>query len=418
MQTDKKENILLIGNGFDLYHNLNTKYTDFMDFIKDTTLIEQTISKHQEKLKTCTSEEQCFHKPALDLRIRNLERFKDEINNNIIIKYFSQDLDYTKSGWIDFEKKIENMLLDIDDYYSKFLILYKDENISKKYNNVTLDGFFKDIGEKAENNINQRLKRIKNINKNNIGFFIEKLYTLGLVKRIIIEEDIIVYESYNYDELDLPNYEIENIIIKSKSNIIELILRDFNRLIECFNTYLIEFVDIKKIKVFSEQVREMDIDKVLTFNYTDTFRIYKELDRKSICHVHGKTSIYPDKVDMVMGTSEDAFDSIEGNDKKLEYIRFQKYFQRIFKNTGAEYKKWMYEEYMLHIIGHSLDVTDKEIIFDMIDFSEKTYIYYNSEESFARLITNLVRIAGRNDAIEWFHDKIKFIPLRKPVEDK
>ena len=30
-------NILVIGNGFDLYHGLKTKYTDFVDYARNIT---------------------------------------------------------------------------------------------------------------------------------------------------------------------------------------------------------------------------------------------------------------------------------------------------------------------------------------------------------------------------------------------
>ena len=93
----------------------------------------------------------------------------------------------------------------------------------------------------------------------------------------------------------------------------------------------------------------------------------------------------------------------------VEFIQFKKFFQRIYKGTGCLYKDWIKEydienslvdELNLYFIGHSLDVTDKDILNELIlHKSANATIYYHNQEALSRMITNLVKVIGEDEII-------------------
>lgn len=92
----------------------------------------------------------------------------------------------------------------------------------------------------------------------------------------------------------------------------------------------------------------------------------------------------------------------------IEFIQFKKFFQRIYKGTGCLYKDWIMEcfensfidELNLYFIGHSLDVTDKDILSELILCDgAKTTIYYHNQDALGRMIANLVKVIGEDELI-------------------
>ncbi len=125
--------------------------------------------------------------------------------------------------------------------------------------------------------------------------------------------------------------------------------------------------------------------------------------------------------------------------KDTEFINFKKYYQRIYKGTGCKYKEWVsvihedFQEYKmelerinmykdnifpmkqrakeiknnylnkhnLYIFGHSLDITDKDILRDLIlNDNVHTTIFYHSKEELGRKIANLVKVIGQDELIK------------------
>ncbi|KIR03825.1 hypothetical protein P261_02640 [Lachnospiraceae bacterium TWA4] len=76
------------------------------------------------------------------------------------------------------------------------------------------------------------------------------------------------------------------------------------------------------------------------------------------------------------------------------------------------------EKLKISIFGHSLDVTDKDILKDLInlDNAEVTIFYY-SKKAMGQQIANLVKIIGQDELIErvyGLYPKIKFQKQREP----
>lgn len=376
-------NILVIGNGFDLAHGLPTSYKDFLEFTDNYMSYAKSINDNL------------------------LSELKTLVSNNCWLEYFKRT--YIGNGWIDFEKEMSNVIMMIDQKKDKFVR----------------------IGEP--------------------GF--------AFVKLSDKERKILMY----FDSRSA------NGIIDNKDFLFmikERMLNDLNRLIRCLEIYLDCYINHSSVKELSPDIADLNIDKVLSFNYTNTYaRIYDNSKNNNIeyDYIHGKADIEPEHDmktnDMVLGIDEYLPD--DRKNKDLDFIAFKKFYQRIYKQTGCKYKEWVgekikgadydkldalkyrleYEEnikkgldgyahtakqklmelkeqrvkHNLYIFGHSLDVTDKDILKELIlNDNVHTTIFYHNKEVKAQQIANLVKVIGQDELIRRSGEKtIEFTPQQK-----
>lgn len=82
-----------------------------------------------------------------------------------------------------------------------------------------------------------------------------------------------------------------------------------------------------------------------------------------------------------------------------------------------------YKIHNLYIFGHSLDITDKDILKSLIlNDNVQTKIFYHNEEAHAKQIANLVKVIGQDELIKRTGGStktIKFVPQQpmEPIED-
>lgn len=376
-------NILVIGNGFDLAHGLPTNYKDFLEFTDNYMSYAKSIN---DKL---------------------LSELKTLVSNNCWLEYFKRT--YIGNGWIDFEKEISNVIMMIDQKRDQFVR----------------------IGEP--------------------GF--------AFVKLSDKERKILMYFDSRSANGIIDNKDFL-FIIK------ERMLNDLNRIIRCLEIYLDCYINHSSVKELSPDIADLDIDKVLSFNYTNTYaRIYDKSKNNKIeyDYIHGKADIEREHGmktnDMVLGIDEYLPD--DRKNKDIEFIAFKKFYQRIYKGTGCKYKEWVteitkgaeydkldalkyrleYEEnikkgldgyahtakqklmelkeqsakHKLYIFGHSLDVTDKDILKELIlNDNVHTTIFYHNKEVKAQQIANLVKVIGQDELIRRSGEKtIEFTPQQK-----
>lgn len=387
-------NILIIGNGFDLAHGLPTKYWDFLMFVK-------CIKEHG----SLNGIERANIFGDLSKEIRNLIynedyrssdnkeellEFLELIKDNIWIEYFIdkiQDKDKNK-GWIDFELEISQVIKSLD--------------YLQKYNKV------------CAKNSNNRNNPDDSELFNQAYKFLDKMKNKG-----ITDHNAKFKCSSFYDD-------IANDIIGELNN-------ELNNLIRCLEIYLDEFVAKIDVTYASSDINEINkigkgIEKVLSFNYTKTYKNRYDLTNESVKYdyVHGKINSKRNKLknDMVLGIDEYLED--DKKDKELDFIQFKKYFQRIYKKTGCEYRKWVEEmkkkneafdkktswtgkeveevKTNLYIFGHSLDVTDKDILKELIMLPRTTTtIYYYNDAAYKQYIVNLVKLIGQDELTDRVH---------------
>ena len=130
-EMDNKK-ILIVGNGFDLAHNLKTRYSDVLEVFKkrksfyglyinrkiDTGFDEKIADNIQKALESYDS--------------KNLEKLDKIIRNNSWVEYYSgcgAELDL----WIDFERELVPVL-DIFDFILSADINFEDGSIEFERN--------------------------------------------------------------------------------------------------------------------------------------------------------------------------------------------------------------------------------------------------------------------------------------------
>lgn len=174
-----------------------------------------------------------------------------------------------------------------------------------------------------------------------------------------------------------------------------------DELAEGLQIYLKSFVEemVEKAKSNEEEYGKFTnclalcfADSVITFNYTDTYeKIYEET---TIHHIHGNV-----KEKIVLGINPDLND--EAETVNTDFITFKKYFQRTMLNVDNEYIKSIreyqeiQEDIQLVVMGHSLDITDQDIIKEIFDISSEINILYHSDWAKRDYISNIVRIFGK-----------------------
>ena len=179
--------------------------------------------------------------------------------------------------------------------------------------------------------------------------------------------------------------------------------------VRCLEVYmlLIEQTPVKYIKKIPAIEHLDSVDWLLNFNYTDTFLRYYDhgktidLEGEFADFIHGRAGYN----NLIIGIHETLDKSLEDNLLYCSY--FKKYFQRIFFRTGMKYKQWLSNKkdddnnVDVYIFGHSLDVTDGEVLRYIIlnEKVRRTIIFYHNQDSYIKQINNLTRIIGKDNLI-------------------
>ncbi len=421
-------NILVLGNGFDLAHGLPTRYIDFVKFLKyfsfeyneqEWNTESEFYNKLDEKVKELISDK---NKGKFNPNDDIWKKFKEEVRKNVWVNFFINKINDINEddGWIDCEKEIAEIIKAVD--YKIKTVRYKNSR-----------------GE-IEKKVINKIKDFK------AREFIE-LYKIKVDSK-----------GDNYWKG------------KGHGKFIKNLQNALDGFIWCLKVYLIYIID--KIEVTSKnrdivKISE-NIDAVLSFNYTDTYRkIYS--DKVKCDFIHGQADENNKDNSMVLGIDE-YLDNINKN-KDLDFIYFKKYFQRLYKKTSFQYKIWIEnikaqrkelkialnkldemiaikerliwqkdgqinlgyhlkeksdlllkrknlvekinEENNIYIFGHSLDVTDKDILRKLIlgydeeddkneglNYNARVIIFYCSKEVYMQQITHLVEIIGQEELIK------------------
>lgn len=371
-------NILVIGNGFDLAHRLPTTYKDFLEFasvfreydsVKGKFLLKFSDSYRggiEEILKEFGKNLDNERKEELVKELRDLVRYNKWLN------YFWKINRY--GNWIDFEMEMSRII-------------------------QSLDKVRKDRNNKIKNDI--------------------KPYNIRT--------------ALSYDEKVLNKASLY-IRTENLERIKQNVINDLNELTRCLEIYLCNYVGEKEIKLRLPDIEEKSFDCVLSFNYTDTFeKIYDSEDSKiKYDYIHGKVNVNSDieKCNLILGIDEYLEDS-EEQQKDNEYIQFKKFYQRIYKKTGCKYTDWIEEAGLfisennisspehnnVYILGHSMDVTDGDILSALVKMKNtKTTVFYHNKEALGRLICNLVKIIGEKEVIKRTSGKNASIVFREQQE--
>ena len=195
-------------------------------------------------------------------------------------------------------------------------------------------------------------------------------------------------------------------------------LRDFTNQ---FNKYLSsQVLPNIGIKEYKFNLSKDKIIRVLNFNYTNTYEelyathsIYAETNPEYV-YVHGKVCDSSD-CDLVLGTQSFSNEEID-----VEFNVFKKHNQRHRYGTIEVYQDLLKElndkrriiNPIFHVIGHSLDKADHNILRHIFKVRENSTIniYYHNQEALERLINNITEIIGEEEVMA----KVRFIHQEDP----
>lgn len=154
--------------------------------------------------------------------------------------------------------------------------------------------------------------------------------------------------------------------------------------------------------------------KVLTFNYTDTANRLFGIPEENTHFIHGRIDFARKRKSintMVFGI-EDKEEKTENIN--LDLISYQKFYQRIIKETGSDYRKFFenpkdsgksVDDMNIVVFGHSVDPLDKEIFENCFDLAKKRgekykFIFnYYDEKAKREIVKNLTIILGKERMI-------------------
>ena len=362
------DTILILGNGFDIAMGRKTKYTDFIDFEK------QLFSNPDEELLE-------FLK---DKNIR-IEEYKD----NLYLKFIHENRERLGENW----SNLEIMISQLAD-----AIMYFKENNDLLFE-VVPTGRIWLLEEKLLQEKNYRSKLY--IANKFFSLFHEKGWSS-------LEREV---------SLDKLNNEF---------------IRQLDLLIELLEIYL-SYLDYLDFEVRETRVRptalyaisDLSNSYVLNFNYTNTSAYLFETVEERTHFIHGRIDLDRtfSQINTIVFGIED-----KGNDVNSDLIPYQKYYQRVVKETSNKFEMFFLSSYFveyLHvpgtensfrhehkaakniiIFGHSVDPLDKEIFqkcFELAKIGEYPYRFiftYFDEQAKRSIIKNLAIILGKEKLIE------------------
>ena len=360
------DTILILGNGFDIAMDRETKYTDFIEFEK------QLFSNPDEELLE-----------FLKAKNISIEKYKD----NLYLKFINENKDTLGDNW----SNLEIMISQLAD-----AIMYFKENMKLLYD-------LSDI---------HPIRKSRDSLKNETNFS---------AKYFIVEVFAPLYSHYEWKFLDRD-------LVLNKLNYI--FIEQLNLLTELLEIYLsyLDYLDfeIRRIEAKPtalDAISDWSNSSVLNFNYTNTSGYLFGTSNEKTHFIHGRIDLdrpFSRINTMVFGIED------KENDVNSDLIPYQKYYQRVVKETGSEFEKFFRKNYTkenfstsvrnipisyvapknIVVFGHSVDPLDKEIFqkcFSLAENGEYPYRFiftYFDEQAKRSIIKNLAIILGKEKLVE------------------
>lgn len=363
--------ILIIGNGFDLAHNLQTSYKNFLDY----------------NIQNKSTDKSC----------------KKLCETNLWMKHFITKQNELADTWIDLENEI-------------YSVIYKLKEIPAIRNS----GF-----------VPQLCPQILTLQEKVNSFSFDSIETY--LKKPNDDYDT-KNQEYLTDILD-SSTGMFCVYIKTPKGFINFLYDQLREFTKAFEEYLIKKIISKEnnISKFTLQLNsdknqpQGNILEVLSFNYTDTCeRLYNQKRgyiygyKIRTYYIHGQANL--DNIcDLVLGTQ--SFDNKRTSDNlkpiPVDFNVFKKHNQRHKFGTIEAYQDLLkiinnslQTPLVFHVIGHSLDKTDHKVLkhIFLANTNAKINIYYHNEEAQERMINNITEIIGEEEVMT----RVRFIFQHDP----
>ncbi|VYT65604.1 Uncharacterised protein [Streptococcus parasanguinis] len=355
------DTILILGNGFDLAMERKTRYSDFVEFANNLFL-----------------EKEDHLQSFLDSNDIDIEKYRD----NFYLKFINENRSTLGGNWCNLEIMISQLAEAIDFYrLSPDSIYYSGENTLR----IMYPDKFREEIVSQENFASKMF----------VAEIFYKMFTISgwyrLERRMAISE---------LNELFISHLEL-------LTNLLEIYLS--------YRDYIdFEIDKIAPVETALNAIDDISESSVISFNYTHTpYKLFR-IPIGNTHYIHGEIDLSRHKSEintMVFGIEDKEIDV------NSSLIPYQKYYQRIVKETGSKYEDFfkprrsegLYGGLIkknIIVFGHSVDPLDKEIFQNCFALTDKfiyeyrfIFTYYN-ESAKRSIIKNLAIILGKDKLVE------------------
>ena len=354
------DTILILGNGFDLAMGRKTSYKDFLEFADKLFMerddqLDEFLKKHQ----------------------INIEKYQD----NLYLRYIRENRNTLGENWSNLEIMISQLAEAID-----FFRLNSDKLY---HSSGTLSPL-----------ISKSFRQAMSVEDNSTSkMFIGTIFSE-------------LYKKLHWEMLErgLAISELNNEFIRHLDLLTELL--------EIYLSYR-DYIDFEVDSIIPSDTALDAIDRiseasVISFNYTHTPNELYNISLEKTHFIHGEIDLerLKHKINTMVFGIEDKATEINSN-----LIPYQKFYQRVVKETGNAYERFFDQEYDISkgipritkniiIFGHSVDPLDKEIFkkcFELVDkkYYQSRFIFtYFNETAKRSIIKNLAIILGKDKLVE------------------
>ena len=137
-------------------------------------------------------------------------------------------------------------------------------------------------------------------------------------------------------------------------------------------------------------------------------------ENPQIVHIHGNVN-----EQIILGVNPDQNDLSDSVD--ITFLQFKKYFQRLSSRLDESWQKAISciedskgrgEKIMLQVVGHSLDVSDEDLLKEIFSMSDQIIIYHHNEEAYIDHLRKLISLYGKDGFEKLRKEKdFYFMPL-------
>ena len=331
-----KNNILVIGNGFDLMHKRKTKYSHFLGFLKDVVsangVYDEVIIAKAKKVYPSFEKSDLVH------------YFIKQYERNIAV-----------GNWIDME-------LDLKMFIKTLLAFMNDESGSGFRHGSTNYRFRYDSLPVYYRVLLGALNEF-NSSKTKSDFILKKKYidSWGYINKRKILSTLIDELKGLTGLLEFYWAEVEPTIREKKK---------------------------KKVKI----IEDIDPVMVISFNYTDTFETLYGKPDKGMAYVHGRLG----EGNIVLGYDDDGL----GYDDIAFKKYYQRLIYGTESKLSLEVVvKGVAKRIPIHFIGHSLDASDEDFLRVLINGEGPVHIHCRNEQEKNERIANVIKLIGKEKTI-------------------
>lgn len=416
--------LFLLGNGFDLHHFLPTTYPAFLrtvSFLIEKADTGQSITNVADVFGDKTLQAQDFNiKKCIEIYRENYtaslgeeaDKLIELARDNFWFNYL-KELQMIPNNWVDFEAEISRVI----------------HTLTRNYGNIVQT---RDLDKKSEPQLVLRtynegdkytLRHLKTL----FPLTSERSDGVGI---FFISNKFISANPAGSENLVVDWGSVSEHLFSSLRDLTKMLSIYLRLFVEAPLTKLSEKGLVNKDMLLEMPQRAENADSgprwqilpqtaiVVTLNYTRTCEmLYPNMTFSHFPnHFHGCLHDEVDECPIVLGINADQADELGSVD--TTFLRFKKYYQRIYFETGLPIYRLCQEDNSkpvpLYVIGHSLDVTDKEIITALFNFASSITVFYHEPKKKGEYLHKITAIFGKAGLEELYTRKnLRFVEQSK-----